>query len=124
MRTGRILGPVILICLGFALLLNNFVLELPFDRLVRDFWPFVLIFFGVLQVLRFSGGGAWNRPAPLTGGLMMIVIGVLFALQTLADIPFGRTWPAILIAAGVAGALRFAGGTAGQHHGHGGGFRQ
>ena len=37
----------------------------------------------------------------IRGPIMMITIGVLFALDHMTEFTFGRTWPAILIVLGV-----------------------
>jgi len=45
-----------------------------------------------------------NNPTLLRairGPIMMITVGVLFALDHMTEFTFGRTWPAILIVLGV-----------------------
>ena len=46
-----------------------------------------------------------NRPVTLIsairGPIIMITIGVLFALDHMTQFTFGRTWPAILIVVGL-----------------------
>ena len=37
----------------------------------------------------------------IRGPIMMITVGVLFALDHMTEFTFGRTWPAILIVLGV-----------------------
>lgn len=108
MKDSGIMWPVILIGIGFFALLNNFVFEVPVRELIRDFWPFIPIVVGLVQVLR-----AINSPGSsagvLMGGMITTTVGVLFAFHTLLDVSFGRTWPVLLIVIGVLGVLRFAG---------------
>jgi hypothetical protein len=42
-----------------------------------------------------------NFVSAIRGPLMMITIGVLFAVDYSAGVPFRKTWPVILIVAGV-----------------------
>lgn len=37
----------------------------------------------------------------IRGPIMMITVGVLFALNQMTDLSFGRTWPALLIVLGL-----------------------
>ena len=43
------------------------------------------------------------------GPLIMITIGILFALDEFTGLSFGKTWPAILIVVGILNLSRFAG---------------
>jgi hypothetical protein len=38
--------------------------------------------------------------------VILITLGSLFALQTLADIRFGQTWPMLLVVIGLLGILK------------------
>jgi Domain of unknown function (DUF5668) len=42
----------------------------------------------------------------LTGPVLLITLGALFALNNLAQLPFRRTWPVILIVLGLVGLIR------------------
>jgi hypothetical protein len=101
MKPGHVAGPVILIGLGMLFLINNFVIDISFGRLVRDFWPFILIIVGVAQLPGVFLGGPKGRWGYLNGSVILITLGFLFALQTLGDVSFGRTWPALLVVIGV-----------------------
>ncbi|MDZ4799051.1 MAG: hypothetical protein SGI92_12870, partial [Bryobacteraceae bacterium] len=101
-------------------LLNNFGLHFPLGRLISEFWPLILIFFGVMNILRATAvGGGPRAQAALYGGVMMVTVGGLFLLQNIGGIGFGRTWPLLLIAAGLLGVMRFSGVTAGGARGGG-----
>lgn len=113
MKRSHLIGPLVLIGLGFLFLANNFGLHLPLGRLIAEFWPMILIVLGAMNILRASAMSGGAAHGMLTGGVMMTTVGGLFLLQNLADIRFGRTWPLLLIAAGLLGIMRFSGGTAG-----------
>ena len=54
----------------------------------------------------------------LTGPVLLITLGVLFALDNLAQLPFRRTWPVILIVLGLVGLIRhWAGRPVGERRG-------
>jgi len=100
-------GAAILIGLGVLFLLHTAGLfEFGLDR----FWPLILIFLGVWMFARqwglLSGSRTFCqcqqcRTRRLMGPAMMITIGVLFLLDSVSHIGFGRTWPAILLVIGV-----------------------
>lgn len=120
MRPYQIAGPVVLIALGFLFLANNFGFHIPLGRLIGDFWPLILVFFGVMNILRAGAMGYGARGhGVLTGGVMMTTVGGLFLLQNLTGVGFGRTWPLLLIAVGLLGVMRFSGAAA-----SGGGWRR
>lgn len=48
--------------------------------------------------------------AAIRGPLMLITVGVLFALDYSAGISFGKTWPALLIVFGILRLLEGKGG--------------
>jgi hypothetical protein len=45
--------------------------------------------------------GNGNLPGALTGPILLIALGVLFALQQFTEISFRQTWPLLLILLGV-----------------------
>lgn len=110
MRPYHVAGPIVLIALGFLFLANNFGFHIPLGSLIHDFWPVILIAFGVLNIMRAGTMGFGPRGhGILTGGVMMTTVGGLFLMQNLTGVGFGRTWPLLLIAAGVLGVMRFSG---------------
>jgi hypothetical protein len=100
-------GAAILIGLGVLFLLHTAgIFEFGLDR----FWPLILIFLGVWMFARqwglISGSRTFCqcqhcRTRRLTGPAMLITLGVLFLLDSVSRIGFGRTWPAILLVIGV-----------------------
>jgi hypothetical protein len=100
-------GSVILIGLGLLFLLHTAgFFEFGLDR----FWPLILIFLGVWLFAKSWGilggrSGACQcercRTRRLMGPAILITLGVLFLLDSVSRVGFGRTWPAILLVIGV-----------------------
>jgi len=100
-------GAAILIGLGVLFLLHTAGLfEFGLDR----FWPLILIFLGVWLFAKQWGliGGVIARcqcdhcrTRRLMGPAMLVTLGVLFLLDSVSRVGFGRTWPAILLVIGV-----------------------
>ncbi len=99
-------GAAVLIGLGVIFLLHTAGLfEFGLDR----FWPLILIFLGVWLFAKHWGliGGTTGcqcdhcRTRKLMGPAMLITLGVLFLLDSVSRVGFGRTWPAILLVIGV-----------------------
>lgn len=93
---GQLIGGLVLIAVGAIFLMDRFDL---FDVgwVIRRFWPSVLIFIGVMQILN-------GKTRSLTGPLVLIAIGAIFQADRLRlfDWRFNKLWPVILIAIGVA----------------------
>jgi Domain of unknown function (DUF5668)/B-box zinc finger len=100
-------GAAVLIGLGVLFLLHTAGLfEFGLDR----FWPLILIFLGVWLFAKQWGliGGTrvgcqceHCRTRRLMGPAMLITLGILFLLDSVSRVGFGRTWPAILLVIGV-----------------------
>jgi hypothetical protein len=100
-------GAAVLIGLGVLFLLHTAGLfEFGLDR----FWPLILIFLGVWLFAKHWGliGGRPSgclcehcRTRKLMGPAMLVTLGVLFLLDSVSRVGFGRTWPAILLVVGV-----------------------
>ena len=100
-------GAAVLIGLGVLFLLHTAgIFEFGFDR----FWPLILIFLGVWLFARHWGllgdtGAACRcercRTRKLMGPAILVTLGVLFLLDNISRVGFGRTWPAILLVIGV-----------------------
>jgi len=99
-------GAAILIGLGVLFLLHTAGLfEFGLDR----FWPLILIFLGVWLFAKQWGllGGSVAcrcercRTNKLMGPAILVTLGVLFLLDNVSRVGFGRTWPAILLVIGV-----------------------
>src|SRR5579885_2437165 len=100
-------GAAVLIGLGVLFLLHTAGLfEFGLDR----FWPLILIFLGVWLFAKQWGLVSSSRAIcqcqscrtrRLMGPSILVTLGVLFLLDSVSHIGFGRTWPAILLVIGV-----------------------
>jgi Domain of unknown function (DUF5668)/B-box zinc finger len=112
-------GAAVLIGLGVLFLLHTAGLfEFGLDR----FWPLILIFLGVWLFAKQWGliGGSrvgcqceHCRTRRLMGPAMLVTLGVLFLLDSVSRVGFGRTWPAILLVIGVVKLMQGNASTAG-----------
>src|SRR5580765_1004786 len=98
-------AAVILIGLGVLFLINT-----AFDFSLHRFWPLILIVLGVYLFAKNWGLlGTYRlgcvcercRTRRLMGPAILITLGVLFLLDSVSSIDFGKTWPAILLVIGV-----------------------
>jgi len=99
-------GAAILIGLGVLFLLHTAGLfEFGLDR----FWPLILIGLGVYLFAKHWGligptracQCARCRTRRLMAPAILVTLGVLFLLDNVSHIDFGKTWPAILLVIGV-----------------------
>ncbi|MEP6714879.1 MAG: DUF4097 family beta strand repeat-containing protein [Terriglobia bacterium] len=83
MRPRSITGPILLVLIGVVFLLNNIWRDIPFWTLLSDYWPFLLIFIGVLglvEVFFHVSRGSVPPPRPLAGtGLIWILVFAMFS---------------------------------------------
>ena len=91
-------AAVVLIGLGVLFLINT-----AFDFSLHRYWPLILIVLGVYLFAKHWGLLGGYRPGcvcercktrKLMGPAMLVTIGVLFLLDEVSNIDFGRTWPA------------------------------
>src|SRR5262249_37334439 len=99
------IAAVVLIGLGVLFLINT-----AFDFSLHRYWPVILIVLGVylfakhwglLGGYRPGGGFVRCRTRQLMGPAPLGAVGILFLLDNVSDIDFGKTWPAILLVIGV-----------------------
>lgn len=78
MRPRRsITGPLILILIGVAFLLHNLWQDMPLFQLMAQYWPFILIGWGVLRLFEVLIEAARSGPLPsggLSGGEVALII--------------------------------------------------
>jgi predicted membrane protein len=91
LQWGVISGAIIAL-VGLLILLDNMGFRVA-SHLFR-FWPMILILIGLWNIARQSGR---------VFGVVMVILGVLFQLDTLgiAHFSWGELWPLAIIAAGV-----------------------
>lgn len=98
-------AAVILIGLGVLFLINT-----AFDFSLHRYWPVILIVLGVYLFAKHWGLIGTYQPGcvcercrtrKLMGPAMLVTVGILFLLDNVSRIEFGKTWPAILLVIGV-----------------------
>ncbi len=98
-------AAAVLIGLGVLFLINT-----AFDFSLHRFWPLVLIVLGVYLFAKSWGLLGSYRPGclcercrtrRLMGPAILVTLGVLFLLDNISNVDFGKTWPAILLVIGV-----------------------
>jgi len=99
------IAAAVLIGLGVLFLINT-----AFDFSLHRYWPLILIVLGVYLFAKHWGLVGGYRPAcvcercrtrRLMGPAMLVTLGVLFLLDNISNVDFGKTWPAILLVIGV-----------------------
>jgi hypothetical protein len=99
------IAAAVLIGLGLLFLFNT-----AFDFSLHRYWPLILIVLGVYLFAKHWGLVGGYRPAcvcercrtrRLMGPAMLVTLGVLFLLDNISSVDFGKTWPAILLVVGV-----------------------
>ena len=94
-QRGQVFTAGILILLGVLFLIDNLnVFNLDTGDLIGTWWPSVLVFLGVVQIL--SGRGS----SPV-GPLFVIGIGIFLQLLVLDWVGWGVLWPLIIIGVGL-----------------------
>ena len=76
MRGRSISGPLILILVGALFLWNNLRPDIPLWDLLSQYWPFILIAWGMVQLIEIAVAAGSNRPLPrgIGGGGIVLVI--------------------------------------------------
>ena len=64
---ASLIGPLILILIGCAFLVSNFVPDLPVWQFAADYWPFLLIAWGAIRAVEILFRYSQGRPIPLFG---------------------------------------------------------
>lgn len=67
MRRASVVGPVILIAIGVLFLIRNLYPHLPVLDMLAQYWPFILIAWGVLRLLEILFWAMNRKPLPLNG---------------------------------------------------------
>jgi DUF4097 and DUF4098 domain-containing protein YvlB len=77
MRRSSLVGPIILIGIGVLFLLRNLNPQLPVLDFLAQYWPFLLIAWGVLRLVEILFWAASSKPLPqngVTGGEWVLII--------------------------------------------------
>lgn len=95
MSNQRNLIAIILIVLAGVLLVNN-VMNLNLFRFLRNWWPLIIVVFGLSHILSAHG----NKKM----GMVLLIVGIIFQMTTLDRLNFSffdLFWPAILLIIGI-----------------------
>src|SRR5580704_6699228 len=87
-RQRGISGPLILILIGGAFLLNNLRPELFNWRMIGNYWPFLLIGFGLIglvEALYYASRGQVPGPRPFSGGRLWWLLVPIIVLAVMYD---------------------------------------
>ena len=79
-RRRSIFVPLLLIVVGSLFLLRNAGVNLPMRHLFAQYWPLILIGWGVVRLLEYAWARQHNEPAPRSGGgsIALIVLLIVF----------------------------------------------
>ncbi len=92
---GSITGPLVLIAIGVVFLLHAISPDFQIvDLLARD-WPYVLILWGVIQLVEVCARFAFNRPVPIngiSGGGWLLVVVICLAGLSMFEVRRPDTW--------------------------------
>lgn len=98
MRRGSLVFPLILILIGGLFLLNNLHPELSLIRLVGQYWPYLLIGWGLLRCAEILWTYSQGRPMPtagMNGGEWVLVLFIaMFGSGLFFAHRFANHWPA------------------------------
>jgi DUF4097 and DUF4098 domain-containing protein YvlB len=95
MTRGSITGPLILISIGVLFLLHAISPDFRIIDLLVRYWPYLLILWGVIQLLEVCARFAFHRPVPINGisaaGWLLVVVICLAGL-TMFEVRRPDTW--------------------------------
>ena len=97
MRRASLVGPLILIVIGAVFLVHNMWPELPILSALGQWWPAVLIVWGLLRVLEITTWKSQGRPLPqngMSGGeWTFIVVLCVFGSAAFTANKYRDRWP-------------------------------
>ena len=94
MRRVSYIGPLLLILIGGLFLVHNMYPDLPLADWFAQFWPFLLIGWGVLRLIEILTWAFMKRPLPangITGGEWALVV-LLFVIGSGVSAVHARGW--------------------------------
>jgi hypothetical protein len=94
-RRGSLVGGLILILIGGAMLAERLHVWLP---AWEDLYPFIFILLGLASAYRIRGRGYRDG---VFGAVFFLSLGVFFLLRNFDVIPYFHSWPIFLIAIGL-----------------------
>lgn len=92
---GSITGPILLIAIGVLFLIHALSPGFHLGELLIQYWPFFLIFWGVVQLIEISFRSLSGRPIPLngiSGGGWFLIVLICVAGLTSYEVRRPDTW--------------------------------
>ncbi len=92
---GTIAGPLVLIAVGVLFLLHAISPNFQIGEILVQYWPYLLILWGVIQLIEVCTRYAFNRPIPLngiSGGGWFLVILICIVGLTAFEVRRPDTW--------------------------------
>src|SRR5579884_3744014 len=77
MRRASVVGPLILILIGALFMARNFWPEIHVGDLIANYWPYILIVWGLLRLAEVAFWSFSSKPLPrngVSGGEWVLVI--------------------------------------------------
>lgn len=96
MSKSRIFGLILILLGGFIILNNAGVIDVGIGEIISTYWPLILIFAGIYNLITNSAGRL--------GGIIILLIGFFFQLNNLEYLAISEYisfWPVIFILIGV-----------------------
>jgi DUF4097 and DUF4098 domain-containing protein YvlB len=107
MRRGSVIGPLILIGLGFLFLGRNLWPEIPLVDLISRYWPFLLIGWGAIRLIEILFWATTGKPLPrngVSGGewalvfVICIIGGTMYTAHNAPSwFPSSRAWRRVVV---------------------------
>jgi DUF4097 and DUF4098 domain-containing protein YvlB len=95
MRRGSVAGPLILIAIGVLFLLHAISPNFPIADIVAQYWPYLLICWGIIQLIEISIRAMSGRPLPvsgISGGGWALVVLICFVGLAAHEVRRSDTW--------------------------------
>jgi DUF4097 and DUF4098 domain-containing protein YvlB len=67
MKRASVIAPLVLILIGILFLLNNLRPDLSITRVLGEFWPWILIAWGLIRIAEIFAWRAQDKPLPAAG---------------------------------------------------------
>ena len=105
-RGSSVVGALMMIIVGMMFLAAMTIPDLTIAEVFGRGWPVFVIATGVIALIGNIVTAPFRGRLDIAGPIIVITVGVLFALQNFTDIGFDRTWPVLLVVIGIGLVLK------------------